>query len=78
MTKADAFQDDDDYGGEIWERVRPEPVGPGFGLVGGGGWYKGRAWRSHWLVTSRRPTLLVLPASPIFLKPWWVFLHVVT
>ena len=36
----------------------------GSGVVG---WYKGRACRSHRLVTSRRPTLLVPPASPIFL-----------
>ena len=41
------------------KRVRPEAAA--------GGWYKGRARRSHRLVTSRRPTLLVPPASPIFL-----------
>ena len=45
------------------KRVRPEAAAGG----GGGGWYKGRARRSHRLVTSRRPTLLVPPASPIFL-----------
>ena len=56
------------YRGEIWSACARRQQ-----LVVGGGWYKGRARRSHRLVTSRRPTLLVPPASPIFLQqPWWV------
>ena len=50
------------YRGEIWSACARRQQ-----LVVVVGWYKGRARRSHRLVTSRRPTLLVPPASPIFL-----------